>query len=244
MAVLFMPGLTIGTTSDSLRMWEFTEAELAQFYDPKNYENEFVPGEVIVGMKYGVAPTRNPMALFPELDIASIVDANQSVRDAFDMVYAKASQDSKKSLESSRAAWEASLRTEYLIKLPLDTKESVLDAIEVLKRNPDVAYVQPNYISYPEASPPNNQYPNDQYYDELWGMERVYAPEAWDITTGNCSVEVGVLDSGFDWEHPDLEDNIDRSRAYYPAQNTIGSDAALILRYLVRLESNLTLSSN
>jgi hypothetical protein len=39
--------------------------------------------------------------------------------------------------------------------------------------------------------------PNDELWDTLWGMERVEAPAAWDITTGSGSnVVVCVIDTG------------------------------------------------
>ena len=43
-----------------------------------------------------------------------------------------------------------------------------------------------------------------------WGIERVKAPDTWSITTGesNGVIEVAILDTGIDWDHPDLVDNI------------------------------------
>ncbi len=43
-----------------------------------------------------------------------------------------------------------------------------------------------------------------------WGIERVKAPETWNVTTGasNGVIEVAILDTGVDWDHPDLKDNI------------------------------------
>jgi subtilisin family serine protease len=43
-------------------------------------------------------------------------------------------------------------------------------------------------------------------------MDRIYAPQAWDISTGNHAVEIGVLDSGFFVNHPDLANNMDVHR--------------------------------
>jgi subtilisin family serine protease len=56
---------------------------------------------------------------------------------------------------------------------------------------------------------------NDQYFSLEWGLNNtgqsggkvdadIDAPEAWDITRGDGSVVVGVIDSGIDYNHPDL----------------------------------------
>ena len=51
--------------------------------------------------------------------------------------------------------------------------------------------------------------PDDSLYNNLWHLNQgndidISAEEAWDITTGDPSVIVSVLDSGVDWIHPDL----------------------------------------
>ena len=45
---------------------------------------------------------------------------------------------------------------------------------------------------------------NDIYYDSQWGLRAINAPQAWDLTTGDASVIVAVIDAGVDWSHPDL----------------------------------------
>ena len=49
---------------------------------------------------------------------------------------------------------------------------------------------------------------NDPLFDEQWYLNQIEAPAAWDITTGNRSVIIAVIDSGVDTDHPDLEDRI------------------------------------
>lgn len=48
---------------------------------------------------------------------------------------------------------------------------------------------------------------NDPDYDDQWALKNVYAEKAWETATG-AGVIVGVLDTGTDFEHPDLIENL------------------------------------
>lgn len=50
--------------------------------------------------------------------------------------------------------------------------------------------------------------PNDTYFDDQWYLEKIHAPAAWDIETGNTDVIVAVIDSGIDIDHEDLSSNV------------------------------------
>ena len=50
--------------------------------------------------------------------------------------------------------------------------------------------------------------PNDPRFGELWGMQAIDCPAAWDITTGAGSVVVGIIDSGVNMNHEDLAANM------------------------------------
>ena len=54
-------------------------------------------------------------------------------------------------------------------------------------------------------------YPSDYYLDYQWSIDKVNLEKAWRICTGSEKVKVGVIDSGIDGEHIDLEDNINAS---------------------------------
>jgi subtilisin family serine protease len=79
---------------------------------------------------------------------------------------------------------------------------SATPAIEQLQRDPRVRYAEPNFIVHADAVP------NDPSYGQLWGMDRIDAPRAWDVTTGSSGVTVAVIDTGVDWSHPDLSSQI------------------------------------
>lgn len=53
--------------------------------------------------------------------------------------------------------------------------------------------------------------PNDPRFSSLYGLTKIGAPTAWDRTTGSSSIIVGVIDTGIDYNHPDLAANIWRN---------------------------------
>ena len=57
--------------------------------------------------------------------------------------------------------------------------------------------------------------PNDPLFGSTWGMNNtasqlndIDAPQAWDIYTGDPNYRVAVIDTGIDFNHPDLQGNI------------------------------------
>ncbi len=93
----------------------------------------------------------------------------------------------------------------------------------------DVDYIEPNYIVHTQATP------NDTKFNDLWGMHNtgqtggtanvdIDAPEAWNLTTGSTTVVVGVVDTGVDFNHPDLSANMWTNSAEI-AGNGIDDDA-------------------
>ena len=70
--------------------------------------------------------------------------------------------------------------------------------------------------------------PNDSLYAQLWGMHQsndvdMDAPEAWDSWTGSSGTIVAVIDTGVDYNHPDLADNMWRNPNEIPG-NGIDDD--------------------
>lgn len=66
----------------------------------------------------------------------------------------------------------------------------------------DIEYIEPNFIYHISATP------NDTRFSEQWGLKKIEAEKAWDISVGNKDAVVAVIDTGVNYSHPELKDNI------------------------------------
>ncbi|HEY3083114.1 MAG TPA: S8 family serine peptidase [Chloroflexota bacterium] len=81
-----------------------------------------------------------------------------------------------------------------------------------LRLDPDVVAAAPNYVRRAQALP------DDPLVDAQWALDRIGMPSAWDVTAGDESIAIAILDSGADLEHPDLAPKL------LPGANTLGAD--------------------
>lgn len=65
--------------------------------------------------------------------------------------------------------------------------------------------------------------PNDPFVPNQWNLFKMNVPTVWDVTQGSPDVVVAVLDTGVDYNHPELADNIWHNPGEIPA-NGIDDD--------------------
>lgn len=91
------------------------------------------------------------------------------------------------------------------VDLPAGT--NVAQVIAQLQADPDVVAAQPNFERHIVAAAP----PNDPYWtgDLLWGLGRINMPAVWtNFGTGTGTVVIADIDTGVNYNHPDLAANM------------------------------------
>ncbi|HBA82551.1 MAG TPA: hypothetical protein DCZ95_00510 [Verrucomicrobia bacterium] len=101
-----------------------------------------------------------------------------------------------------------------LTRVSLPSGSKVEDALRSFNGKSGVAYAAPNYVVRALDT-----IPNDSRFGELWGLSNtgqlggtvdadIDAPQAWDLQQGSTGVIVAVVDTGIDYLHEDLADNM------------------------------------
>ncbi len=119
----------------------------------------------------------------------------------------------------------------------VEVTDTTLDeAMKMYQDNPNVLYVEPDYVisltpvvdnavsgSSPALSSQASasSVPNDPYFSRQWGLENtgqapfygtnnadIDASAAWGRTTGSSAVIIALVDTGVDYNHPDIAANI------------------------------------
>lgn len=122
-----------------------------------------------------------------------------------------------------RAGLRVLRRSDVLGIVRATTTQSVMKVLQDCKTDPNVEYAEPNYYVYavetiPEGAPfamkqSTPRTPNDSRFSEQWNMNNsndadVDGPEAWATQTGSDNVLVAIIDTGIDYDHEDLKEQI------------------------------------
>ncbi|NJD21796.1 MAG: hypothetical protein FIA82_03875, partial [Melioribacter sp.] len=108
---------------------------------------------------------------------------------------------------------EESLSRIYL--LTYNSPEDPLEAAQKISKQNGVEWAEPKYIQTVTYSPNDSLFALSQQRN----LEQIHAKEAWDITKGDSTVIIGIVDTGVDWTHPDLLTNV-----WYDHGNFAGID--------------------
>lgn len=88
----------------------------------------------------------------------------------------------------------------------IDADLNVDQLASISRSSGEIEYIEPNHSNYQLFAQPS-----DKKYSQQWGLKGefgVNAENAWSITKGSKDFVIAVVDTGVDYNHPDLKNNM------------------------------------
>lgn len=144
---------------------------------------KYEPGVVVVKLK-GMSSAAQPInrtAVFSMLQSKYGMTTPQKV-------FSTSPRSLKKGVEE--------LEKIYTLRVSAPTDIEAL--AQKLEQEHEVEFAEPNYYF------PLTVVPNDPLYSQIYPLSIVKADSAWNVQKGDSTVIIAIIDSGVDWDHPDL----------------------------------------
>jgi len=90
-----------------------------------------------------------------------------------------------------------------IIMINYAQNEDPLEVSAKLKKLEEVEWAEPKYLYKTDAFTPN-----DPSYLQQYSLAKIRAADAWEISKGDTNIIIAIIDTGIDWDHPDLAPNI------------------------------------
>jgi len=89
-----------------------------------------------------------------------------------------------------------------IVEIKYSAKKDPAEAAAELMESGEVEWAEPRYLYLPNSSV------NDPEFAKQWNLQNIMAEKAWELCKGDTNIVIGIVDSGVDWDHPDLAANI------------------------------------
>jgi subtilisin family serine protease len=89
-----------------------------------------------------------------------------------------------------------------IVKVTFASQQAADEYLSELRSDNSVEYVQQSVVYKVESVP------NDSLINQQWALAKIGAFDAWNITTGSDKILLAIIDTGIEFFHPDLKNNI------------------------------------
>ncbi len=183
LVIFLIPGITSGVGIENL-----TEGV------------HYVPNEVIIKIKDN--------AKNQKIGLFGREDKKTSVLDKISEKYNVSAKKSFAEIGKSKKISTFSINNNYPFqnhyKLTFSNDTNLEEVISDLNNNIEIEYAHLNYIAqlYEVVTP------DDPGFVWQWGLNKIKAPNAWNINKGSEDIIIAVVDTGIDYDHEDLQYNM------------------------------------
>jgi subtilisin family serine protease len=110
----------------------------------------------------------------------------------------------------------------YLLRAATNDPRAFLDTVNRYYEDARTRYAVPNFHRLDVFQ---STTPDDTYYGNQWHLPQIDAPDAWDVETGDPSITIAIIDSGVDYDHEDLWDNVWENAAEIGGTTNVDDDS-------------------
>lgn len=127
--------------------------------------------------------------------------------------------------ELRSSAWQTEVSLSGVYKIILKNPRKSKEFLENCQHLKEIEYIEPNYLGQADLVP------DDPQYSTQWSLEKLEMPVVWKITQGSTQTVVAVIDTGVDYNHPDLAQNIWINHSEIPANGLDDDQNGLVDDY-------------
>src|SRR5947207_11914624 len=160
-SILLVSLVRFAPVSDATRRTESSTQSSTNSEPQKRHRTEFVPGEVLVRFKHNKGLQGSAY-----LSVPNKTRTAQSIAAPPEKILVKVDRFAGSDLVDG---------------LRIAHTSDAWKAIAALRSRDDVLYAEPNYLLHADNTP------NDPNFGSLYGMTKIAAPQAWDLTTGSSN---------------------------------------------------------
>ena len=213
MLLLLAVAFVFALPSSALNAYASSDSRIDEILNYRETtDNDFADDRVLVVLsKQETMHFRSYSASdFTEIGISSVDELSKTSREVMQRQMNSSARE-KNEMEINPNTF----RTILCLKLQRPGKENVLEAVRKLKLRNDVISAEPDVVLRIESTNPNDTYYQANRQWGLNGANGINMPDAWEISSGvSTTVRVGIIDSGIDAGHPELNVNPGLSRDF------------------------------